>query len=108
MTSSLVATTDLANDGNRQTTQTPPSRSTEANARMRGRVFAGDTGKAVAGAIVTVVDTRASGPTERQGRWMRTDADGRWEAQDLRPGTYTLSVSKSGYLKIEYGQKRPF
>jgi hypothetical protein len=75
---------------------------------MRGRVFAGDTGKPVPGAIVTLVDTRASNPTDRQGRWLRTDAEGRWEAQDLRPGAYMLSAAKTGYLKIEYGQKRPF
>jgi protocatechuate 3,4-dioxygenase beta subunit len=89
-------------------TQTPASRSNETTARIRGRVFAGDTGKPLAGAIVTVVDTRASNPTERQGRWLRTDAEGQWEAPDLSPGGYTLSVSKAGYLRIEYGQKRPF
>ena len=75
---------------------------------MRGRVLAGDTGKPVAGATVTLVETRASNPAERQRRWIRTDADGRWEVPDLRPGAYTLSVSKAGYLTIEYGQKRPF
>ena len=71
-------------------------------------MFAADTGKPLAGAIVALVNTRASNPTERQGKWIRTDADGRWEAPDLPAGGYTLSVSKAGYLKIEYGQKRPF
>jgi protocatechuate 3,4-dioxygenase beta subunit len=77
-------------------------------ARIGGRVVAADTGKPLRGAVVTVVDTRAANPTERQGRWLATDANGRWEFQDLAPGRYTLSVSKSGYLKIEYGQQRPF
>ncbi len=86
------------------TTQTPPS----TTARIRGRVFAADTGKPVPGAIVTLVDTRASNPTQRQGRWIRTGVDGGWEAHDLAAGAYMLSVSKAGYLKIEYGQKRPF
>ena len=36
-----------------------------------------------------------------------TDANGRWEFHDLAPGRYTVSVTKSGYLKIEYGQQRP-
>lgn len=98
----------VASDDARQATSTSQSRSTETTARMRGRVFAADTGKPIAGAIVTVVDTRATNPNERQGRWIRTDAYGRWEAQDLRPGAYVLSASKAGYLKIEYGQKRPF
>ena len=100
--------TSLAADGSFQATPNPVPRSNETTARIRGRVFAADTGKPVAGAIVTLVDTRATNPTERQGRWIRTDADGRWEAQDLRPGAYMLSASKAGYLKIEYGQKRPF
>jgi len=94
---------------NAWTAQPPGSRQTRADtARIRGRVFAGDTGKPLPGAIVTLVDTSASNPVQRQGRWIRTDADGWWEAQDLVPGAYTVRVSKTGYLTIEYGQKRPF
>ena len=77
-------------------------------ARLSGRVVAGDTGKPVRGAFVNVIDTRASSPTERKGRWIATDADGRWEFADLAPGRYTVVVTKSGYLKVEYGQQRPF
>ena len=98
----------LAAAAGSQATPSAASRSNETNSRIRGRVFAADTGKPVAGAIVTLVDTRATNPNERQGRWIRTDAEGRWEAEDLRPGAYMLSASKAGYLKIEYGQKRPF
>jgi len=87
---------------------TQTARPTTASARIRGTVVAGDTGKPLAGAIVTLVDMRASNPSQRQGRWIRTDAEGRWEAPDLSAGAYMLSVSKAGYLKIEYGQKRPF
>jgi 5-hydroxyisourate hydrolase-like protein (transthyretin family) len=83
-------------------------RSRETTASIRGRVFAADTGKPLPGAVVTLVDARAVNPAERQGRWIRTDADGRWDARDLSPGAYTLTASKTGYLKIEYGQKRPF
>ena len=82
---------------------------TASTARIRGRVFAADTGKPLAGAIVGQSSTRAPRiRPQRQGKWIRTDADGRWEALDLPAGGYTLSVSKAGYLKIEYGQKRPF
>src|SRR5262245_62007849 len=76
--------------------------------RVSGQVFAADTGKPVRGAFVNLIDTRAANPTERQGRWIATDANGRWEFSDLPPGRYTLTVTKSGYLKIEYGQQRPF
>ena len=77
-------------------------------ARLSGRVLAGDTGKPVRGAFVNVIDTRASNPNERKGRWVATDADGRWEFADLAPGRYSVTVTKSGFLKIEYGQQRPF
>ena len=77
-------------------------------ARLSGRVFAGDTGKPLRGAFVNIIDTRAANPTQRQGRWIATDANGRWEFPDLAPGRYTVVVTKSGYLKIEYGQQRPF
>ena len=76
--------------------------------RVSGRVVAGDTAKPLRGAVVTVVDTRAANPTGRQGRWVVTDGNGRWEFPGLAPGRYTVSVSKSGYLEIEYGQQRPF
>jgi Carboxypeptidase regulatory-like domain len=79
-----------------------------STARLGGRVFAGDTGKPLRGAFVNIVDTRAANPTERQGRWVATDATGTWECPDLAPGRYIVSVTKSGYLKIEYGQQRPF
>lgn len=77
-------------------------------ARISGRVVAGDTGKPVRGAFVNIIDTRAANPNERQGRRVATDANGRWEFPDLAPGRYTVSITKGGYLKIEYGQQRPF
>jgi len=86
---------------------TPMAQGSRA-ARMSGRVFAGDTGKPLRGAVVNIIDSRAANPTERQGRWVATDANGRWEFSDLAPGRYTVVVTKSGYLKIEYGQQRPF
>jgi protocatechuate 3,4-dioxygenase beta subunit len=73
-----------------------------------GRVYGSDTGKPLGGALVHVIDTRALNPTQRQGRWIATDAGGHWQFQDLPPGRYTIAVSKSGYLKVEYGQRRPF
>jgi hypothetical protein len=78
LTSSVPVTMNrLTSDDAGSTGQAATERS---NARIRGRVFAADTGKPLAGAIVALVNTRASNPTERQGKWIRTDADGRWEA----------------------------
>src|SRR5262245_55080879 len=62
-------------------------------ARLSGRVLGGDTGKPLRGAFVNVIDTRASNPTERKGRWIATGADGRWEIADLTQGRYSVTVT---------------
>lgn len=77
-------------------------------ARLSGRVLAADTGKPLQGALVQIVDLRAANPAERQGQWVTTGTDGRWELRTLAAGRYIVSASKSGYLKLEYGQLRPF
>jgi hypothetical protein len=79
----------------------PPQK--PGTARVAGRVLAADTGKPLRRAIV-----RASVPATREPRWIWTDADGRWQLDHLPAGRYTLTVSKSGYLSLEYGQLRPF
>ena len=64
LTSSMLATlAHRAGDGS-QNTSNAGSRSTETTGRIRGRVFAADTGKPLAGAIVTVIDPRATGVLE--------------------------------------------
>ena len=37
-----------------------------------------------------------------------TDGQGRYEFRDLPAGRFTLSVSKSGFVTMQYGQSRPF
>src|SRR6185312_8580622 len=37
-----------------------------------------------------------------------TDQDGRYEFRDLPAGRFNLSVTKSGFVSMQYGQKRPF
>jgi hypothetical protein len=69
-------------------------------ARIRGRVVASDTGSAVRRAQV-----RLNGPED--GLWAATsDGEGRFEFQDLPSGRFSLSVGKSGYLSMQYGQRR--
>jgi hypothetical protein len=72
-------------------------------ARLSGRVLAADTGKPLPRAVVQVAV-----PGAREPRWVWTDQDGRWQLAQLPAGRYTLTVSKSGYLKLRYGQQRPF
>ena len=42
---------------------------------------------------------------EQQSRWVTTDADGRWEFKGLPAGRYQVTVSKGGYLTLQYGQQ---
>ena len=87
----------------------PPSAPVDKSttARLRGVVTAADTGRAIPGAIVQIVNTGAKNFNETQGRWTATDAAGRWEFTG-QPGRYTVSVSKAGFLTLRFGQRRPF
>jgi protocatechuate 3,4-dioxygenase beta subunit len=81
----------------------PPGRQPKTGTgRLRGRVAAADTGTAVRRAQV-----RISGPDIGTKAAM-TDAQGRFEFRDLPAGRFTLSVSKAGYVTMQYGQTRPF
>jgi hypothetical protein len=41
-------------------------------------------------------------------RLATTDADGRYVVRDLPAGTFTLHVSKAGFVPLYFGQRRPF
>jgi hypothetical protein len=41
-------------------------------------------------------------------RFATTDADGRYVVRDLPAGTFTLHVSKTGFVPLYFGQRRPF
>ena len=71
-------------------------------AKIRGRVVAADTGTPLRRAQV-----RISSAELREGRIAATDEQGRYELKDLPAGRYTLSASKSGFLGLSYGQRRP-
>ena len=69
---------------------------------LSGRIVAGDTGIAVRRAQV-----RISGP-DIGTKTALTDAQGRYEFKDLPAGRFNVSVSKSGFVTMQYGQSRPF
>ena len=71
---------------------------------IRGRVFAADTKRPLRRARITVNAPSLGG----EGRMTSTDADGRYEIKELPPGRYTVAVNRSGYLRLTYGQRRPF
>ena len=61
-----------------------------------------DTGRPVKRARVLLNAAELPG-----GRGMLTDDSGLYEITDLPAGRYTLNVSKSGFVSLSYGQRRP-
>ena len=81
----------------------PPGRQAKTGtSSLRGRVIAIDTGNAVRRAQV-----RISGP-DIGTKTALTDAQGRFEFRELPAGRFNVSVSKSGFVTMSYGQNRPF
>src|SRR3954469_22208332 len=88
-----------------------PARDTPAQAkgappppagRISGRVLAADNGRPVKRARVFVSAAELPG-----GRGMLTDDTGTFDLTELPAGRYTLTVSKSGFVALSYGQRRP-
>ena len=73
-------------------------------AAIKGRVFAADTGKPLRRARISVSAPELGG----NGKTASTNADGRYEIKDLPAGRYTVTVTRSGYVQLRYGQRRPF
>src|SRR5262245_5212953 len=67
---------------------------------IRGRIFAGTARPAVRASVRVI---GRSGFTTS----VTTDADGRYELTELKSDRYRVTASKSGYLALDYGQRRP-
>src|SRR5207247_10594600 len=70
--------------------------------RIIGRVLAADSGRPVKRARVFATAAELPG-----GRAMLTDENGAFDLTELPAGRYTLTVSKSGFISLSYGQRRP-
>jgi hypothetical protein len=85
--------------------QRPPARPQRVDSltsSIRGRVTTSDTGAPIRGAEVRLSSDG------RFNRLVRTNDEGRYELRDLPAGTYKLVVSRTGFITLEYGQRRPF
>src|SRR5258705_11340322 len=82
----------------------PAAPTATGTAAIRGRVFAADSGRPLRRARIQINGPGLPG----NGQTTSTDADGRYEIRDLVGGRYNISVSRSGYLRLSYGQRRPF
>src|SRR6185503_575740 len=71
-------------------------------ARITGRVLAADNGRPVKRARALV-----NAPELPGGRATLTDDTGVFELTELPAGRYSLSVSKTGFVGLSYGQRRP-
>jgi protocatechuate 3,4-dioxygenase beta subunit len=70
---------------------------------ISGKIAAAETGRPLRRAQIRL----SAAELGREPRTTSTDADGRYEFTDLPAGRYTVSVSRSGYLRLQYGQRRP-
>ena len=72
-------------------------------ARIRGRVVSADTGTPLRRAQV-----RISAGDVRVNRTASTDAEGMYEFAELPAGRYNIFVTRSGFVSLQFGQRRPF
>ena len=76
---------------------------TGTGGRISGRIIAADSGNPLARARVQITS-----PALSKQRQITTDESGRYEANELGAGRYRISVSRPGFVALEYGQTRPF
>ena len=78
--------------------------STGDTARLTGQVVAGDTGRPLGRATVSLLAMDSEVPVSRAA----TGNDGRYELTGVPAGRYRLRAGGGGYAAVEYGQRRPF
>jgi hypothetical protein len=81
-------------------TPLPAQAEVKGTATVRGRITASDTGRPLRRAQI-----RLSSLDQPQGRTTSTNIRGEYELKEVIPGRYTVSVTRSGYLSMQYGQR---
>ena len=76
----------------------------KGTAILKGRVVAGENGKPLRRARITI---RAPELGSEPQRTTSTNLDGRYEFKDLPAARYRVSVTRGGYLGLDHGQRRP-
>jgi hypothetical protein len=74
----------------------------KATASIKGRVTVSDSGRPL-----RRVQIRLTAPELTEPRSTSTNPQGVYEFAELPAGRYTISVSRNGYLTLQYGQRRP-
>ena len=87
----------------RDTPAQPAATATAAPAgRLSGHVFTADTGRPVKRARILITASELGGS-----RAMLTDDSGAFDFPGLPAGRYTINASKTGFVTLSYGQRRP-
>ena len=77
---------------------------------IRGSVSAAVGGRAIRGAAVNLISAQPVIPGgvtvgPRENRTIATDAQGRFEFKAVPAGRYRIAATKTGYVRLEYGQR---
>jgi protocatechuate 3,4-dioxygenase beta subunit len=81
-----------------------PAAAQKGTAVIRGHVTAADTGRPLRRARVTVAGIGLGSSGQKS---TSTGADGSYVIKDLPAARYRITVTRGGYLRLEYGQRRP-
>ncbi len=87
--------------GSRATTVRPAASSPATGGILHGRVTVAGGNQPLRRVRITLNTPASNLPATV------TDSQGLFELTDVPPGTYTLTASRAGYLKRQYGQHRP-
>src|SRR5206468_1154301 len=98
----LAATCLLSAQSQQPPRDTSAQRPATPSGKISGTVVTADTGKPVKRARVFANATELPG-----GRATLTDDAGAFELSDLPAGRYSVTASKSGFITLAWGQRRP-
>lgn len=89
-----------------QSTAAPPASAVrdipKGTAAIKGKVVAVESGKAI-----RRVQIGLSSPDFSEARTISTTAQGVFEFKELPAGRYTLTATRPGFIRLQYGQRRP-
>jgi hypothetical protein len=81
-----------------------PAPAQKGTAVIRGRVVAGDTGRPLRRARISLSGVGLGADARRS---TSTGIDGSYTFKDLPAARYRITATRGGYLQLEFGQKRP-